>query len=99
MVVKAREHKNTRVGAVPAAMGDCGAREDDRMKKIEELIGVGIIPKDAPPVTLETQYAWLVDQEICAWCGTNPRKTLYEGTPCLCWDCISGNLLKTDEHE
>ena len=32
MVVKAREHKGPRVGAVPAAMGDCGAREDDWMK-------------------------------------------------------------------
>jgi hypothetical protein len=34
LVVKAREHKGPRVGAVPAAMGDCGIGEDDRMKAL-----------------------------------------------------------------
>lgn len=40
LVVKTREHKNPRAGAVPAAMGDCGTREDE-MKYL--LIGLALL--------------------------------------------------------
>jgi hypothetical protein len=41
MVVKAREHKGPRVGALQAAMGDCDIGEDDRMKYL--LIGLALL--------------------------------------------------------